>query len=360
MRVHIATDHAAFDLKEYLVEQLTEHGYEVVDHGATSYDADDDYPPDTVIPCAEAVAAGGELGIVLGGSGNGEQIAANKVKGCRAALAYNVELARLGRQHNDATSSAWVGGCRLSTRLADREGVPGDPRSAARSDTYAGWRNWRTTRRPAPWSRPAAAPAQACRRAAGSFSRGHPRFNEISTAAASSAVTCSGVRLLGNHPAGGATIASVPAISVVSQDRRGQGIHPVEGLVRRGRPAPVAGLGNLGPQFLRIGDRGRRTPLVGEPGPPGLLSGIGEGERHLAWAEELYAKFVPGGKLTPRVELLLRVSVTTMPESVTWENTMVLPTCSLSVAITGAAMVTTGGERCPMVRPIRISRQPRP
>ncbi|WP_026927200.1 ribose-5-phosphate isomerase [Granulicoccus phenolivorans] len=101
MRVHIATDHAAFDLKEYLVEQLTEHGYEVVDHGATSYDADDDYP-DTVIPCAEAVAAGGELGIVLGGSGNGEQIAANKVKGCRAALAYNVELARLGRQHNDA------------------------------------------------------------------------------------------------------------------------------------------------------------------------------------------------------------------------------------------------------------------
>ena len=86
--VHIGTDHAAFELKEYLVGKLTEAGYQVVDHGAASYDSQDDYP-DYCIPCAQAVMADpGSLGIVLGGSGNGEQIAANKVKGIRAALAY--------------------------------------------------------------------------------------------------------------------------------------------------------------------------------------------------------------------------------------------------------------------------------
>lgn len=101
MRVHIATDHAAFELKEYLVERLAAAGHEVVDHGAQTYEALDDYP-DLVIPAAEAVAAEGGIGIVLGGSGNGEQIAANKVRGIRAALAYNPELARLAREHNDA------------------------------------------------------------------------------------------------------------------------------------------------------------------------------------------------------------------------------------------------------------------
>lgn len=102
MRVHIATDHAAFDTKQFLVEALRAKGYEVVDHGAAAYDADDDYP-NTIIPCAEAVLAeSGSLGIVLGGSGNGEQIAANKVKGIRAALAYNVETATLAREHNNA------------------------------------------------------------------------------------------------------------------------------------------------------------------------------------------------------------------------------------------------------------------
>ncbi len=101
MRVHIATDHAAFELKNYLVEQLGRAGHEVVDHGADSYDALDDYP-NFVIPCAAAVAEEGGIGIVLGGSGNGEQIAANKVRGIRAALAYNSELARLAREHNDA------------------------------------------------------------------------------------------------------------------------------------------------------------------------------------------------------------------------------------------------------------------
>lgn len=102
MRVHIATDHAAFDTKEYLVKELTALGYEVVDHGAPQYDAQDDYP-EFVIPAAEAVVADeGSLGIVLGGSGNGEQMAANRVKGIRAALAYNPEIARLTREHNDA------------------------------------------------------------------------------------------------------------------------------------------------------------------------------------------------------------------------------------------------------------------
>lgn len=102
MRVHIATDHAAFDLKQYLVKELTALGYEVVDHGADHYDAQDDYPT-FVIPAAEAVVRDpGSLGIVLGGSGNGEQIAANKVRGVRAGLAYNTVMARLAREHNDA------------------------------------------------------------------------------------------------------------------------------------------------------------------------------------------------------------------------------------------------------------------
>ena len=109
MRVHIATDHAAFELKNYLVERLREDGHDVVDHGAHTYEALDDYPP-LIIPCAEAVVAEpGSLGIVLGGSGNGEQIAANKVKGIRAALANNVELARLTREHNDANVIALGG-----------------------------------------------------------------------------------------------------------------------------------------------------------------------------------------------------------------------------------------------------------
>lgn len=102
MRVHIASDHAGFELKEYLREELSAVGYDVVDHGAATYDALDDYPT-TCIPCGEAVVADpGSLGIVLGGSGNGEQIAANKVKGVRAVLAWSIETAKLGREHNNA------------------------------------------------------------------------------------------------------------------------------------------------------------------------------------------------------------------------------------------------------------------
>ena len=109
MRVHIATDHAAFELKEYLVRRLRADGVDVVDHGAATLDPDDDYPP-FILACAEAVVAEpGSLGIVLGGSGNGEQIAANKVPGVRAALAASVELARLAREHNDANVVALGG-----------------------------------------------------------------------------------------------------------------------------------------------------------------------------------------------------------------------------------------------------------
>ncbi|WP_232547549.1 ribose-5-phosphate isomerase [Propioniciclava soli] len=140
MRVHIATDHAAFDLKQYLVKELTALGYEVVDHGADTYDAADDYP-ELIIPCAEAVAADpGSLGIVLGGSGNGEQIAANKVKGIRAGLAYNTVMARLTREHNNANVLSLGGRMQSLEDALDMAKVfletpfSGDPRHQRRID----------------------------------------------------------------------------------------------------------------------------------------------------------------------------------------------------------------------------------
>jgi ribose 5-phosphate isomerase B len=102
MRVHIAADHAGYELKTHLIGWLSANGYEPVDHGAFEYDALDDYPPFCVDAAAAAVAEPGSLGIVIGGSGNGEQIAANKVKGARAALAWSTETASLARQHNNA------------------------------------------------------------------------------------------------------------------------------------------------------------------------------------------------------------------------------------------------------------------
>jgi len=102
MRVHIAADHAGFELKTHLIAWLTDNDYEVVDHGANDYDAEDDYPPFCVDAAAAAVREPGALGVVIGGSGNGEQIAANKVTGARAALAWSTETAALARQHNDA------------------------------------------------------------------------------------------------------------------------------------------------------------------------------------------------------------------------------------------------------------------
>jgi ribose 5-phosphate isomerase B len=102
MRVHIGGDHAAYDLKRALVTFLQAKGYDVVDHGPFSFDPEDDYPV-AVLRAAEAVSGDiGAFGIVLGGSGNGEQMAATKVRGIRAALAYNVETAQLARTHNNA------------------------------------------------------------------------------------------------------------------------------------------------------------------------------------------------------------------------------------------------------------------
>ena len=109
MRVHIGGDHAAYELHQELVTFLESEGHEVTDHGPFDLDPQDDYPV-FVLRAAEGVAADpGSFGIVLGGSGNGEQMAANKVTGIRAALANNVELARLTREHNDANIIALGG-----------------------------------------------------------------------------------------------------------------------------------------------------------------------------------------------------------------------------------------------------------
>lgn len=105
-RIHIGTDHAGLELSRTLQSELTSLGFDVVDHGPAAYDAQDDYPA-FCISAAEGVARDinnnrPSLGIVIGGSGNGEQIAANKVRGIRAALVWNESTARLARQHNDA------------------------------------------------------------------------------------------------------------------------------------------------------------------------------------------------------------------------------------------------------------------
>ena len=109
MRIHIATDHAGMELSAYLVSELSALGHELIDHGPVEYDALDDYPG-FCIAAAKAVVQDLEsgveaLGIVLGGSGNGEQMAANKVRGIRAALAWNESTAKLAREHNDANVS---------------------------------------------------------------------------------------------------------------------------------------------------------------------------------------------------------------------------------------------------------------
>jgi ribose 5-phosphate isomerase B len=110
MRIHIATDHAGMELSAFLVSELTKQGHELVDHGPKIYDALDDYPG-FCIAAAQAVVKDQSngiqaLGIVLGGSGNGEQIAANKVAGIRAALIWNRDTASLARDHNDANVAA--------------------------------------------------------------------------------------------------------------------------------------------------------------------------------------------------------------------------------------------------------------
>ncbi|MCX5067119.1 ribose-5-phosphate isomerase [Micromonospora lupini] len=102
MRVYLGSDHAGFELKVHLANHLAKQGYDVVDVGPHSYDPDDDYPTFCLHTGDRVVADETSLGVVIGGSGNGEQIAANKVAGVRAALAWSVETAQLARQHNDA------------------------------------------------------------------------------------------------------------------------------------------------------------------------------------------------------------------------------------------------------------------
>jgi ribose 5-phosphate isomerase B len=115
MRVLLGSDHAGFELKQDLVGRLTAAGHDVTDLGATVLDPEDDYPPVCLHVAAGVASEPGTLGVVIGGSGNGEQIAANKVPGIRAALAWNVATARLAREHNDANVVA------IGARMHSRE-----------------------------------------------------------------------------------------------------------------------------------------------------------------------------------------------------------------------------------------------
>jgi ribose 5-phosphate isomerase B len=145
MRIHIGSDHAGLEFKNELITHLVVNGHDVTDHGPYEYDALDDYP-DFCIPCAEAVAKDStSLGIVLGGSGNGEQMAANKVKGVRAALVWSIETAKLAREHNNANVIS------LGQRLHDADFVkqlidtfiatkfPGDERHVRRIDKISNY-----------------------------------------------------------------------------------------------------------------------------------------------------------------------------------------------------------------------------
>ncbi|MGH3495404.1 MAG: ribose-5-phosphate isomerase [Sciscionella sp.] len=102
MRVYLGSDHAGFELKTHLLAELSAAGHDVVDVGAASFDGGDDYPPFCLATARRVLADEGSLGFVLGGSGNGEQIAANKVAGIRAALVWSVQTAQLAREHNNA------------------------------------------------------------------------------------------------------------------------------------------------------------------------------------------------------------------------------------------------------------------
>lgn len=102
MRIYLGADHAGFDMKNVIKDHLSTAGHEVIDCGALEYDAQDDYPAYCIAAARKVVEDEGSLGIVLGGSGNGEQIAANKVPGARCALAWSVETAKLAREHNNA------------------------------------------------------------------------------------------------------------------------------------------------------------------------------------------------------------------------------------------------------------------
>ncbi|ABK53370.1 ribose 5-phosphate isomerase [Acidothermus cellulolyticus 11B] len=138
MRVYVASDHAGFELKTRLIEWLAEQGYEPVDCGPVVFQPDDDYPPYVIDAARRTAADRDSFGVVIGGSGNGEQIAANKVRGIRAALIWNDETAALARAHNDANVAS-IGArqhtIRDAIRLVDiflRTPFSGEPRHARR------------------------------------------------------------------------------------------------------------------------------------------------------------------------------------------------------------------------------------
>ena len=143
MRVYLGSDHAGFELRQQLVEHVRSLGHEAIDCGAATYDPEDDYPAPCIVAAHRTVGDPGSLGIVVGGSGNGEQIAANKVPGIRAALAWNIETAKLARQHNDAQIVA-IGARQHSLDEAAElaaafvaEPFSGDPRHQRRIDELA-------------------------------------------------------------------------------------------------------------------------------------------------------------------------------------------------------------------------------
>lgn len=102
MHVYLGSDHAGFELKAVLISWLGSAGHQATDCGPASYHDGDDYPPYVMRAAAAVAADPGSLGIVIGGSGNGEQIAANKISGIRAALVWSEDTARLARLHNGA------------------------------------------------------------------------------------------------------------------------------------------------------------------------------------------------------------------------------------------------------------------
>lgn len=111
MRIYLGSDHAGWGLKNYLVTWLADQGHVPFDCGPHEYDAQDDYPPYVLLAAAKVAEDKGSLGIVIGGSGNGEAMAANKVNGVRAALAWSEETARLAREHNNANVVSTARGC---------------------------------------------------------------------------------------------------------------------------------------------------------------------------------------------------------------------------------------------------------
>ena len=143
MRVYLGSDHAGYELKARLIEWLSGAGHEPVDCGPKSYVPDDDYPPYVMHAARSVIDDPGSLGIVIGGSGNGEQIAANKIPGIRAAVAWTDETAQLARQHNDANVLS-LGAREYSladalsfARIFIETPFSGDPRHARRIAMFA-------------------------------------------------------------------------------------------------------------------------------------------------------------------------------------------------------------------------------